>query len=92
MRENPIFMIMGISALIFALAAFLLGRFSKKRMVKYIPALAAALFSGATLIKARFFSEGFQDLAYVILSMIGLAAFVAALFVALIMEWAYKGE
>ncbi|HEY5582965.1 MAG TPA: hypothetical protein VIK78_00525 [Ruminiclostridium sp.] len=81
------YLLVAVSSLISVLITFFLGRFFEKRaIVKYIPAIIIALAVIGFFIKSRFFSTGFEDLAYIVLALIAGIVFVVSLITAFIMD------
>jgi hypothetical protein len=80
-----------ILSFIFATITYLLHKYFKhKAVVKYIPSVIAAVSGISFFIKSRFFSQGFEDLAYMILTIIAGVVFVVAFIIAIVMEFSVK--
>lgn len=87
MGSNRLFFIIAVIGLIFALATVLLGIYKKqKKFLKYVPSIIAAAASLGFLIKAYFFSEGFEALGYFIMMMISAAVFGISIITAMALE------
>jgi len=76
---NGFYILIGATGLIAILITYFLARFFKEKlMVKFIPAIISALAGVGFYIKSMVFSTGFEDLGYIILTIIaGIVAFVS---------------
>ncbi len=80
------YILVAVGSIISILITFFLGRFFKeKAFIRYIPAIVAALFVIGFYIKARYYSEGMEDLGYVILALIACIVFFVSFITAFIM-------
>lgn len=87
MGSNALYIFIAVPGLIFAVAAVLLGVYKRQnRVLKYIPAIIAAVVSLGFLIKTYFFSEGFEALGYLIMMMISAAVFGISVITAVVLE------
>lgn len=87
MEQYSFYFIIALIALIFAVATIFFGRKQKKRVfLKYIPSIIAAVATLAFIIKTVRFSEGFEGLGYMILSMISAAVFLVSIITAIVVE------
>jgi len=93
MNNIRLFIIIGIISLIFIIIVLLLSKFFKsKRIVKYMPAIVSIFLSIAFFIKSRYFSTGFEDLAYIVLSVIFVVVSIVSLLTATIVDYKKWGE
>jgi hypothetical protein len=85
---NGFYMFVAVVSLISILITYCLDRFFKNRLiVKYIPTIISALTGVGFYIKARFFSSGgFEDLGYIVLTVIAGIVFIVSLITAIIIE------
>lgn len=87
MAQGSFLLFIAIPCLISIILTYLLGRFFKKpAIVKYIPAIVSLLIAIGFYIKARYYSSGFEDLAYIILGFIAAIVFIVSLVTAVIMD------
>ena len=87
MNNLRLFIIIGIISLIFIIIVLVLSKyFKRKRTVKYIPAIIAIFLTLAFFIKSRYFSTGFEDLAYIVLAVISIIEFIVSLLTAIIID------
>jgi hypothetical protein len=87
MGSNRLFVIIAVVGLIFASATVLLGVYKRQnKILKYLPAIIAAVVSLGFLIKTFMFSEGFEALGYLIMMMISAAVFGISIITALVLE------
>lgn len=82
---NSIFIFIIIAGLIFVAATIILGKL-QKRLLKYIPAVLAAVAAIVFSIKAYFYSEGFEALGYFVMMLISAAVFIASIIASIVME------
>ena len=75
--------IAGIAAV---LITFLLAKFfGNKTIVKYIPSIIAALGGIGFYIKSAYFSTGFEDLGYIVLTLVACVVFLLSFITAFIL-------
>jgi len=85
------YIVTAIIGLVFSGAAFLIGLSgARNRFYKYIPACVSGIAAAGFFIKARYFSQGFEDLGYLIFAVIAGAVFLLSLIAAIIMEFVHK--
>lgn len=83
------YIVIAVIALFFSGIAILIGISGTRiRFYKYIPACISGIAAAGFFIKARFFSQGFEVLGYLIFAMIAGAVFLISLITAVIMEYA----
>lgn len=83
---NGFYMLIAVAGLLSILVTFFLGRFFKEKpFVKYIPAVISVLSGIGFYIKSRYFSEGMEDLAYAVLTLISCIVFFISFATAFIM-------
>jgi hypothetical protein len=76
-----------LTGIIFSGIVILIARFPKNgRLLKYIPSLALFAGGAACIIKARWFSEGFEGLGYVVLSITVFGGGIIALVTAAVID------
>jgi uncharacterized membrane protein YfcA len=77
-----------IILMIFSGITYLLHRFFKNRYIKYIPAMLALLLGIYNFYGAKFMpSEGFQDLARVILGVMMMAGFLSGIAAGVVIDY-----
>ena len=83
---NGFYIVVAIGSIISILITIYLGRvFKEKAFIRYIPAIISALFVIGFYIKSRYYSEGMEDLGYVILALIASIVFFVSFIAAFIM-------
>lgn len=82
---NNFIAIMAVIGIVFVIVTILLGRL-RKRWPKYMPAVLTGAAVVAAFVKAKWFSEGFEGLAYIILFLMALITFIVSLITAVILE------
>jgi hypothetical protein len=88
MVSNLFYIVVSIIGILFAGTSCLFGIFAvNKRIIKYIPAGVAGIASLVFLLKALYFSKGFEGIAYIIFAMISTLVFTLSLITALVMEF-----
>lgn len=75
-----------VLCLILTLAVFLLDRFVRKGGVKYIPAAVMFVVGALSLLKAVWFSQSFEDIAYLLVGIVAVCAFLVTLSAALLLD------
>lgn len=86
LKINNFYIFISIASFLAILITFFLGKFfSKKPVVKYIPAMAAALAGIGFYIKSAYFSTGFEDLGYFVLTLIACIVFFLSFITAFIL-------
>lgn len=76
-----------IISLIFVIVVLLLSKyFSNRRIVKYIPAITSIFLSAAFFIKGKYFSIGFEDIVYILFSVISIVECIVSLLTAIIVD------
>ena len=84
MEQYSFYMVVALISLVFAGITILLGRKQVQRAIlKYIPAMIAFAATLALVIKAVWYSEGFEGLGYAILAMITAVVFLVSLITAI---------
>ncbi len=87
------YVVVSIAGIFAMLVTFFLGwQYKKLPLVKYIPAMLAALAGIASYLKARFFSTGFEDIGFVILALIACIVFFLSFITAFIMGILQRGR
>lgn len=82
------YIVIAIIGLFFCGITILTGISRKgNRFYKYIPACISGISAAGFFIKARFFSQGFEDLGYLIFAVIAGAVFLLSLITAIVMEF-----
>lgn len=85
--SNGFYLFIAIAGLITVIITTLLGIFfTRHKIIKYIPAIIFAAATAGFWVKARYFSQGFEDLGYAVLGLIAAIVFVIAILNALIIE------
>lgn len=88
MKNIRLYIGIGIISLIFIISVFLLSKyFSKKRIIKYIPAMTSIFLAIASFIKAKYFSIGFEDIVYILFSVTFTIACIVSLLTAIIVDF-----
>ena len=80
--------ILMIILMIFSGITYLMDRFFKNKYIKYIPAMVVLLLGVYNFYGARFMpSEGFQDLARVILGVMAMAGFLSGIATGVVIDY-----
>lgn len=83
---NRFYAFVSIAGVAAVLITFLLARFFRnKTLVKYIPSIIAALGGICFYIKSVYFSTGFEDLAYIVLTLAACVVFFLSFITAFIL-------
>jgi hypothetical protein len=64
---------------------FLIAKFTKKNSLKFLPAVVFALAAVGCFIKSAYFSESFQDLAFMLMGIMATVLFALSLITAMLM-------
>lgn len=86
MRVQIAFFILIAILTLISVSVYLLSKNQIHKFIKYIPALVAALGIVVVYIKMQFFSEGFEEIYYVITLIFLSVVFGVALLTAIIIE------
>ncbi len=93
MENMRFFIFIGIASLIFAFITFLLGiYFRKKRFIKYIPSILILILGVSFLVKSVYFSNGFEDIGYMVLSLMSVGVFIISTLTALLIEFVFRSK
>lgn len=79
-----------VIGLFLILIVYILGKYFKSKKIKYIPAIITFIAGIACIIKSVYFSQGFEDIAYMILAFIIGVGFMASLLTALFIDYICK--
>ncbi len=83
---NGFYVFVSIASIAAILITFFLARFFRnKAIVKYIPSIIAALAGIGFYIKSAYFSTGFEDLGYLVLTLIACVVFFLSFITAFIL-------
>lgn len=84
-------MILILILIIFSLLTLLLNHYFKKRkFVKYIPSIIMSPVAIYTFYVAKTSTEGFLDIAYILLTVMSIVGLVSSLVTALILDFAQR--
>lgn len=73
-------------SLISIMLTILIARFSKRILIKYIPSGIFGLFSIGFLVKSLYFSESFQDIAYMLMAILAFILTIVGLITAIVLD------
>ncbi|MDP4183254.1 MAG: hypothetical protein Q8942_19465 [Bacillota bacterium] len=72
---------------IFSVIAFIIAKFEKKsRLPKYIPAILLFLIGAACVVKSRWFSEGLEELGYIVIAILVFVACATTLIITIAID------
>ena len=77
--------IIGVFSVIAIGITYLIARFTKKNSLKFLPAVVFALAAAASFVKSVYFSESFQDIAFMLMGILATILFAVSLVTALLM-------
>lgn len=90
---NNFYVFVSIASILSVLITFCLYKFfSKKPVVKYIPAMAAVLAGISFYIKSAYFSTGFEDLGYFVLTLLACIVFCISFITAFILGIIHRNK
>ncbi|TCT14929.1 hypothetical protein EDC18_10479 [Natranaerovirga pectinivora] len=87
--ENLLLLIL-FFAILFVILTLYLSKISTKSEIKYIPSVIAALLGVGFFIKAVFFSQTWEDIAFLIFAFIAVVVFFITLITALFIGYKNK--
>ena len=76
--------IIGVFSLMAVGITYLIARFTKKNSVKFLPAVVFLLAAIGSFIKSVYFSESFQDIAFMLMGILATILFVVSLITAIL--------
>ncbi len=87
MEQIRLILLILLTGIIFSGIVLLIARFEKnKRLLKYLPAIILIIAGVASLVKAKWFSEGMEGLGYVIYSMLAFGGCILTLITAVVID------
>ena len=85
MNNIRFYAIVVIFSLIAIGITFLISRFTKKNSLKFMPAVVFAVAAVGCFIKSAYFSQSFQDLAFMLMGIMATILFVVSLITAILL-------
>ena len=82
--------LMGGLSLIAIGITYLIARFTKKNSIKFLPAVVFLVAAVASFIKSVYFSESFQDLAFMLMGILATVLFIVSLITAILLGRKFK--
>lgn len=84
MTNIRFYIIIGIFSLIAIGITYLIARFTKKNSLKFLPSVVFALAAVGCFIKSAFFSQSFQDIAFMLMGILATILSVVSLITAVL--------
>jgi len=84
MDNMRVYVIIGVFSLMAVGITYLIARFTKKNSVKFLPAVVFLLAAIGSFIKSVYFSESFQDIAFMLMGILATILFVVSLITAIL--------
>ncbi len=63
---------------------YLIARFTKKNSLKFMPSVVFALIAVGCFVKSAYFSQSFQDIAFMLMGILATILFIVSLITAII--------
>ena len=85
MENIRFYIIIAVFSLIAIGITYLIARFTKKNSVKFLPSVVFAVVAVGCFIKSVYFSESFQDIAFMLMGILATILFAVSLITAILL-------
>lgn len=92
MTDIKFYLIIGAFSLFAVGITYLIARFTKKNSLKFLPTVVFALMAAGCFIKSAYFSESFQDIAFMLMGILATVLFAVSLITAILLGKKQKNK